>query len=123
MPDATGRLRARHRRTSLAQQGMEIVAAETIDQGNFSEPAGINLDHKKDAHNYLHNIIHSFLSKEGVFTNFAEGREALSRTPDGYKVLNILLSQTHPKMLDMRACGKQKPKYWRNSPKDTQAEC
>ena len=88
-----------------------IREPETIDQDNFSEPTGINLDRKKDVHNYLRNIIHSFLSKEGVFTNFTEGREALSRTPDGYKVLNILLSQTHPKMLDVWACEKQKPLY------------
>ena len=85
-----------------------IGEPESINQENFSEPSGIACDTKKEMNNYLRDIIHSFLSKEGVFTNVEEGRQDLSRAPDGYKVLNMILSQTHPKMLDVWACKKQK---------------
>ena len=69
-----------------------IREPEDVDQENFSEQIGIILDCKKDTYNYLCNTIHSFLSKESVFANFTEDHEALSRTLDRYKVLNILLS-------------------------------
>ena len=84
---------------------------QSINQNNFSEPFGIKRDANRDIYSLLRNTIHSFLSKDGVFTNFKEGRDALSTAPDGYQVLNILLSQSHPKMLDVWACEKQKPLY------------
>ena len=96
-----------------------IRSPDTVDHEHFSEPSGILT--KKDVHQCLQNTIYSFLSKDGVFTNFPSGRAALSRTNDGYKVLNILLAQTHPKMIDVWACEKQKPKYSEHN--DLEAYC
>ena len=82
----------------------------SIDSNNFSEPQWWDKD--SDVRTYSKNVICSFLSKEGVFKeDFKALIDALSLTFDGYKVLDILLSQTHAKMLDVWACKLCKPTF------------
>ena len=60
---------------------------------NFSEPAGLLLN--SDAVSFMKNDAHSFLSKEGVFTDFSEVLQALALTSNSYETSNTLLGHTH----------------------------
>ena len=59
----------------------------------------------------MKNVIHSFLSKESVFTDFREGLNELALTSNGHYVLNVLLCRTHPLMTCTWACDKHIPKF------------
>ena len=78
----------------------------TCDQS--SEPPGLQ---NKDSTNFMKNVTHAFLSKEGVFTDFTEGLKALSLTSNGHELLNMLLSRTHGKIIDIWYCETSTPKF------------
>ena len=75
---------------------MFVRSVSEITRDVYSEPARIA--YTSDVANLMKNIMHSFLSKEGVFTDLPEGLNALALTSNGYKVLNVLLGFTHPLM-------------------------
>ena len=50
---------------------------------------------KSDDSNFMKNVMNSLISKEGVFTDFPEGPQALALTSNGHEVLNILLARAH----------------------------
>ena len=59
---------------------------------------------------FMKNVMHSFLSKEGAFTDFPEGLQALALTSSGHEKLNILLSRTQAQIVDIWACELETPK-------------
>ena len=76
---------------------MFIRSVHDIASEAHSEPAGIV--HASDVANLMKNVMHSSLSKEGVFTVFPEGINAPALTSNGCEVLNVLLGRTHPLMI------------------------
>ena len=73
------------------------------------EPAGIVC--ASDVANLMKNVMHSFLSKEGVFTDFPEGMNALALASNGFEVLNVSLGRNDSSMIDTWACDKPIPKH------------
>ena len=65
---------------------------------NFSEPDGLLPN--SDASNFMKYVMFSFLSKEGVLTDFPEGLQALALTRNGHESLNTVLGHTHAQMID-----------------------
>ena len=63
-----------------------------------------------DVANLMKNVMHSFLSKEGFFTDFPEGMNALALASNGFEVLNVSLGRNDPSMIDTWACDKPIPK-------------
>ena len=72
-----------------------------ITKTDFSETA--SLLPNSDTTNFMKNVMHSFLSKEGAFTDFLEGPQALSLTSNDRKALHMLLGRAHVQMEDMWA--------------------
>ena len=85
-----------------------VRSVSEITSDVHSEPAGIA--RTSDVANLMKNAMHSFLSKEGVFTDFPEGLNALALTSNGHEALNVSLDCTHPLMIDMWFCDESIPK-------------
>ena len=88
---------------------MFIRSVHDIASEAHSEPAGIV--HASDVANLMKNVMHSFLSKEGFFTDFPEGMNALALASNGFEVLNVSLGRNDPSMIDTWACDKPIPKH------------
>ena len=77
---------------------MFIRSVNDITSKVHSELAGIVC--ASNVANLMKNATHSILPKEGVFTDFPEGMNALELTSNRYELLNVLLGRTHPLMID-----------------------
>ena len=68
---------------------MLIRDTKDIACADFSELAG--LKPKSDAANFMKNVTHYLLSKEGALTDFPEGLQALALTSNGNEAIKMLL--------------------------------
>ena len=89
----------------------EIEVNELSEPDTFSNYKRSSHETKSALYDFIKTTLHSFLSKENVFTShFSEGRNALSLTSDGFSVLNILLTRTHARTTDIWAYDKPIPR-------------